>query len=104
MQTSSGEGDSVRRSRRYQHFTPSASAGDVNNRRDSRPFDSPSRPFAPGVAKPTFADIEDAIVWAMIEGRGAVAEELARVLQARRKATSRHPAQVALKRTMLTRR
>jgi hypothetical protein len=40
------------------------------------------------IAKPSLEQFEDAIVRAMLEGRGDVAEELTRALKARREAAS----------------
>jgi hypothetical protein len=60
----------------------------VPNLLDSRPFDARSCPFVPVLAKPTVEDFEDAIVRAMLEGRGHVAEGLARALRSRRAAAA----------------
>jgi hypothetical protein len=68
----------------------------VSNVLDSRPFGADSSPFVHAVAKPTLEDFEDAIVRAMLEGRGEVAEELARALKARREAAAGNVARTRL--------
>jgi hypothetical protein len=60
------------------------SAEVVSDVLESRPFAAGSHPFVQAVAKPTLEDFEDAIVRAVLDGRGAVAEEIARALRARR--------------------
>lgn len=58
--------------------------GHDQNEHESRPFEARSRPFVQVMAKPTPEEFEDAIARAMLDGRGDVAEELARALRARR--------------------
>jgi hypothetical protein len=60
----------------------------ISNVLDSRPSDAGSHPFVQVVAKPSLEDFEDAIVRAMLEGKGEVADELARALRARREAAA----------------
>jgi hypothetical protein len=68
----------------FERFTPSSALGDVTNKRDSRPFDARSRPFVHRGTKPSLEEIEDAIVLAVLDERGEVADELVRVLRSRR--------------------